>query len=188
MCVFICIFKSICISLSTLIYIEKPNVHTDTFSSSPIALDLFSFLSSVMGRNLFPSTLNVVTSLIDSPACKQSLGCCHNPLPYVDTSPTTPGLRHPWVPAGRPSPDVLRALTSQALPPRAHTHPSYTVWLSYTTPGHLLSQGCPNSSLPFYDPTEVMLTQECPPLFVHGGCSLFFQLSCSFITILYNIS
>lgn len=138
--------------LSTLIYIEKPNVHTDTFSSSPTALDLFSFLSSVMGRNLFPTTLNVVTSLIDSPVCKQSLDCCHNPLLHVDASPTTPGLQHPRVPAGRPPPDVLRALTSQAPTPTPHTHPSYPVWLSHSTPGHLLSQGCPSHLTPFLTP------------------------------------
>ena len=180
-------FKSICISLSTLINIEKPNVHTDTFSSSPKALDLFSFLSSVMGRNLFPTTLNVVTSLIYSPVGKQSLDCCHNPLLHVDASPTTPGLQHPWVPAGRPPPDVLRAVTSWALPPAhtrffprlaltLHTRPPPLPRLSF--PPHPLSnaplRSCSHRNALLSLPTD--------------GCSLFFQLSCSFITILYNIN
>lgn len=182
-CVFVCIFKSICISLSTLIYIEKPNVHTDTFSSSPTALDLFSFLYSVMGRNLFPSTLNVVTSLIDSPVCKQSIDCCHNPLPHVDASPTTPGLRHPRVPAGRPPPDVLRALTSQALPPRTHIPflPSLALILHSRPPPlpRLSFAPHPLSNAPI----EVMLMQECPPFLVHGWVLFVFP---AFLFIHYH--
>lgn len=183
-------FKSICISLSTLIYIEKPNVHTDTFSSSPTALDLFSFLSSVMGRNLFPTTLNVVTSLIDSPVGKQSLDCCHNPLLHVDASPTTPELQHPRVPAGRPPPDVLRAVTSQALPPCTH-NPSYPVWLSHSTPGHLLSQGCPSHLTPFLTPHwghahAGMPSSPCPQMGALCSSSFLVHSSPFFIISIKN--